>query len=160
MTDFMPAEKPFTGRKAASIIVLFFGVIIAVNGLMLTLAVQSFGGLVVANSYVASQNFNENIAAARAQPIRGWSLDLVTDAQAVTLTVQDRDGAALRDLGITLTLARPTHGRETATLDLIEAAPGIYTAPVALSPGRWIATVTTADGQTRSLPLDHTGAAS
>lgn len=159
-TDFLPAEKRFTGRKAALIVVAFFGVIIAVNATMLTLAVNSFGGLVVGNSYVASQRFNADIATARAQPIRDWTLDLGTDAGGVALAVKDRNGTALHDLGITLTLARPTHGRETVTLDLVERAPGIYSAALDLAPGRWIATVTTANGQTRSITILHNGGAS
>ena len=155
MTDFIPSHRLFTGRKAALIIVAFFGVIIAVNGLMLTLAVSSFGGLVVGNSYVASQNFNADIAAARAQPIRGWTLDLRTDAQTVSLVVRDADGSVLRNLDIVLTLARPTHERDTVTVPMREDLPGRYQGAVVLAPGRWIATVATADGQTRSLSLDH-----
>lgn len=160
MTDFMPAEKPFTGRKATMVIVAFFGVIIAVNGLMLTLAVSTFGGLVVGNSYVASQNFNADIAAARAQPIRGWTLGLTTAPNRVTLVPRDRDGKALSGLSLRLAFARPTHGRETVALALDETTPGLYKGALTLAPGRWIATVETGDGQTRSITLDHVGAAS
>ena len=51
-----PAE--FTGRHMLAIMLAFFGVIIAVNLVMATLASKSWTGLVVKNTYVASQQFN------------------------------------------------------------------------------------------------------
>jgi len=160
MTDFVPQEAPFTGRKMFLIIFAFFGVIIAVNGTMLTMAVKTFGGLVVGNSYVASQQFNEDIAAAKAQPIRGWSLDLSTREDTISLAIHDRDGSALRDLSLSLTIARPTHERDTKTVTLTDAGDGVYESSVTLDPGQWIGTVSTADGQTRSLTFSHRNPAS
>lgn len=157
MSDFIPNDRTFTGRKMFLTILAFFGVIIAVNGLMLTLAVQSFGGLVVGNSYVASQHFNDDIAAARTQPIRGWDLSLSSGTEGnIALVVKDRDGAALGGLALTLEMARPTHERSTMMLDPVEISAGLYTASASLPAGRWIATVRTDDGQTRSLTYTHT----
>jgi nitrogen fixation protein FixH len=53
------AEKEFTGRHMAIITCMFFAVVIAVNILMAYLANRTWSGLVVPNSYVASQQFNE-----------------------------------------------------------------------------------------------------
>ena len=50
---------PFTGRHITIIMVAFFAVVIAVNLLMARYATSTFGGVVVENSYVASQNFNK-----------------------------------------------------------------------------------------------------
>jgi nitrogen fixation protein FixH len=47
-----------TGRKVAAIFVVFFGVIMAVNFTMASFASSTFGGVVVKNSYVASQKYN------------------------------------------------------------------------------------------------------
>jgi len=47
MTDYMPPERRFTGRAMLLSMLMFFGVVIAVNATMLTMAVNSFGGLVV-----------------------------------------------------------------------------------------------------------------
>lgn len=155
MSDFSPQETPFTGRKMLLIIVSFFGVIIAVNGTMLTLAVQTFGGLVVRNSYVASQSFNDDIAAARAQPIAGWSVDAETTESTVTVYFNDKDGKTLRYLDLTFNIARPTHERSTITIPLIEKEPGVYTGNAVLEAGQWLGTIVTADGQTRSLIFSH-----
>lgn len=155
MTDFMPGKTPFTGRRMLAIIVSFFAVIIAVNGTMLGFAVNTFGGLVVGNSYVASQHFNEDVAAARAQPIRGWSLDVTARSETVNLSVRDRDGAVIEGLDLSLHIIRPTHERDAVILPLAEGAAGSYSGRTALGPGRWTGTLSTADGQTRSLTFTH-----
>jgi len=66
------ASKPFTGRHMALILVGFFGVVIVVNMLLATLASTSFTGVVVENSYVASQHFNRWLDEARAEDRLGW----------------------------------------------------------------------------------------
>ena len=50
---------PFTGRHITMILVAFFGVVIAVNLVMAHYASSTFGGVVVENSYVASQEYNQ-----------------------------------------------------------------------------------------------------
>lgn len=64
---------PFTGRHFSVIIVAFFGVVIAVNLVMARAASSTFGGVVVENSYVASQQFNGWLDQARKQKALRWS---------------------------------------------------------------------------------------
>lgn len=64
---------PFTGRHATILVVLFFAVVIAVNVIMARAALQTFGGTVVENSYVASQNFNGWLHEAKREKDLGWS---------------------------------------------------------------------------------------
>ncbi|MGZ8285229.1 MAG: FixH family protein [Allosphingosinicella sp.] len=64
--------RRFTGRHMTAILLAFFGVITAVNFTMATLATRTFGGVVVENSYVASQKYNGWLKAARAQETLGW----------------------------------------------------------------------------------------
>jgi len=68
--------KTFTGRHMFAIMVAFFGIIIAVNFTMARFAVTTFGGIVVENSYVASQEFNGWLDEAKRQRALGW--DAVT----------------------------------------------------------------------------------
>lgn len=72
--------RRFTGWHFTAIIFAFFGVVIAVNMTMAVLAVRTFGGVVVDNSYVASQQYNHWLEAARRQEKLGWhvlpSLDI------------------------------------------------------------------------------------
>ncbi len=51
------ASKEFTGRHMWLLAVSFFGVIISVNIVMAVSAARTWTGLVVENSYVASQEF-------------------------------------------------------------------------------------------------------
>lgn len=67
-----PPRRPFTGRHMTIILVAFFGVVVGVNLLMARFAISGFGGTVVDNSYVASQHYNERLAAGRAARALGW----------------------------------------------------------------------------------------
>ena len=73
--------RRFTGWHMTAIMIAFFGVIITVNMTMAVFATRTFGGKVVENSYVASQQFNEWLAAARAQEKLGWKHELSLDGE-------------------------------------------------------------------------------
>lgn len=62
----------FTGRHMAAILIAFFAVVAGVNLLLARLASSTFGGVVVANSYVASQNYNRWLDAAARERSLGW----------------------------------------------------------------------------------------
>lgn len=64
---------PFTGRHITMIMVAFFGVVIAVNLIMARYATSTFGGVVVKNSYVASQQYNVWLKEAEKEKAMGWS---------------------------------------------------------------------------------------
>ena len=60
-----------TGPKVLAIMLAAFGTVIAVNLTLAWSAVSTFPGLEVKNSYVASQNFNAELAA---QQALGWDV--------------------------------------------------------------------------------------
>jgi nitrogen fixation protein FixH len=64
--------RRFTGRHMAAILVGFFGTVIAVNFTMASYASSTFGGIVVENSYVASQEFNGWLDRAALADELGW----------------------------------------------------------------------------------------
>lgn len=66
---------PFTGRHITAIMVAFFGVVIAVNLVMAHFASSTFGGVVVENSYVASQHYNTWLHEATQEKALGWSAE-------------------------------------------------------------------------------------
>ena len=57
--------RGFTGWHMLAIMLAFFGTIIAVNVTMAWLANSSWSGMLSANTYVASQDFNRNATRAR-----------------------------------------------------------------------------------------------
>ena len=96
--------KRFSGWHATAILVAFFGVVIAVNVTMAMVATRTFGGTVVDNSYVASQNYNAWLAEGRRQKQLGWNVAASLDAERrvlVDLDVADAvvEGVARHPLG-------------------------------------------------------------
>lgn len=71
------SPKGFTGWHMTGTLVAFFAVVIGVNVYMATNAVGTFGGVVVENSYVASQHFNRWLEADKAQAALGWKVAAV-----------------------------------------------------------------------------------
>ncbi|MEO0913737.1 MAG: FixH family protein, partial [Pseudomonadota bacterium] len=71
LKTILGTEK-FTGWHMFAVMVLFFGTIISVNLTLAYFASQSWTGLVVKNSYVASQHFNEDQARLKAQKLLYW----------------------------------------------------------------------------------------
>jgi nitrogen fixation protein FixH len=93
-----------TGRKMTGIFLAFFGVVIAVNMLMATIATRTFGGVVVENSYVASQKYNDWLAQSRRQDQLGWKVvpGVSTDRRVtveVSVAGTKVDGVAKHPLG-------------------------------------------------------------
>lgn len=137
MTQLSPPRR-FTGRHMAAILVAFFAVVIAVNMLMATVAVRSFGGTVVENSYVASQKFNGWLAQARAQQRLGWQEAVSLDsARHIRLSLRNRAGAPVSAESIGAVAQHPLGRAPDIRLDLRERAPGLYLSDRALPPGRW-----------------------
>jgi len=122
-----------TGRKVLIFTVAAFGVVVAVNLTMAVLAVRTFPGLEVANSYVASQTFDDRRAA---QEALGWSLDAAYQGGTLTITVTAKDGGrpAVADLQALVGWATSTE--DDVTPDFTQAG-GTFTAPVELEPGNW-----------------------
>nr|WP_263624869.1 FixH family protein [Novosphingobium huizhouense] len=120
----------------AAIMVAFFGVVIAVNVLMARLATSTFGGVVVENSYVASQHFNTWLDEARAEKALGWKARFErTSRGALRVVLRDAGGRALTGARVGVVAEHPLGLRDDETLTLRETAPGLYEAPLAA--GRW-----------------------
>lgn len=129
-------SRGFTGWHMLATMIAFFGVIVAVNMTMATLATKTFGGLVVKNSYVANQHFNSWLAEAREQRRIGWSVD----AQAVdrrVLVIAGSRTAPLVGAAVTAIATHPLGGMPDVVLRFDEAGPGRYVAATRLPAGRW-----------------------
>ena len=145
-------KKPgeFTGRHMALIMVAFFGVVISVNGYMAWVAVDSWTGLMARNGYVASQDFNADLAVRRKQDSLGFQSILRYRDKAVTFTFQDRSGQPLEGYEITLKVGRPTNEREDRQFLMTESEPGTYRQKLNLAPGQWNADIIAMDKTGRS----------
>jgi nitrogen fixation protein FixH len=134
--------RTFTGWHMAAITISFFAVVIAVNLTLAVFASTSWTGLVVANSYVASQSFNRDAEIARQQQALGWQLNLVVDRSLAKITILDRSGLPMTGLNLRAVLQRPTDEAGDQVLELREAGAGIYSANAAIGSGVWVADIT------------------
>ena len=140
--------RTFTGWHMAAITISFFAVIIAVNLTLAFFASTSWTGLVVANSYVASQNFNRDAEIAREQQALGWQMKLTVNRNLVQISILDRENQAMAGLDIRATLQRPADEAGDQVLKLQDAGAGIYMANATIGGGVWVADIT-AEGSAR-----------
>lgn len=123
--------RRFTGWHFTAIIIAFFGVVIAVNLTMAVFATRTFGGVVVENSYVASQKYNDWLEAAKLQQELAWSIEPALDEQRRVTIAMSIDGAKVSGF------ARHPLGREP-DVPLTFGTTGTQARSVkALPPGRW-----------------------
>lgn len=141
MTSSTQPQKEFTGWHMLALMVAFFGVVVGVNIFMATSAIRTWTGLVVDNSYVASQQFNTKLANANAQAAKGWQGGL--DYQSGTLRFTLVDGAAQPLIAdtVTIDISRPIGVDGDQTLILSRQSDYAYEADVALDPGVWNAAI-------------------
>lgn len=135
----------FTGRHMWFLALGFFGVIIAVNIGMAVVASTSWTGLVVSNSYVASQEFEAKRLAHEAQAAAGWRATLTFSQGMARLIVVDGAGYPVNLGEVTLQINRPVGGHDDQRIALERAPDGGYSAHIDLGTGVWDAVVTALD---------------
>ncbi len=141
--------RRFTGWHMTAIIVGFFAVVVAVNILMATLAVRTFGGTVVDNSYVASQGYNSWLAEAKKQAELGWQADISRTASGHVHVSAELPQDISGEIRVTGTALRPLGDTPELALDFHPDGGGfLSTRP--LPDGRWLIRVTIAgpEGET------------
>lgn len=136
-------QRTFTGWHMTGILVGFFGVVIAVNSLNAYFAGSTFGGEVVENSYVASQEFNGWLDEAKAERALGWS-------EVTTWRPDGRLVVAVRGAPVDVTVAglaqHPLGSVPDRAIAFDRIATGRFLSREALPDGRWHLRLTLAGG--------------
>lgn len=135
MTMTASTKGQLTGRKMTAIFVVFFGVIMAVNFTMAHYASSTFGGVVVENSYVASQHYNKWLGAAAAQEKLGWRATL---ARLPDDRVTVRFSGAPEGLVVNAVARHPLGHAPDQALAFVRAADGAFVSTRPVAPGRWL----------------------
>jgi nitrogen fixation protein FixH len=115
-----------------AILVGFFAVVIAVNVTMARLASSTFGGALAENGYVASQDYNRWIAAARHQDQLGWSATPRVEQGRLVLHVT---GVSFPSADIRL--VHPLGRLKEVQLTMHAVAPDRLVSVEHMPPGRW-----------------------
>lgn len=119
----------------------FFGVIIAVNFYMASLALNTFGGVVVENSYVAGQHYNEWLDKAEAQAKLGWNETISLDADRHVLVQLAKNSSPLSGIAATGEASHPLGRAPSVALDFVTFDTGIVRSQQAVPAGRWQVTL-------------------
>lgn len=136
-------QREFTGRHMALVFVGGFSIVAAVNFYMASLATSGFHGIVVENSYVASQKFNDWLDDAEDMRALGWEADLVRGADGHALI---RAANVPNTAVVSAELRRPLGTREYASLTFAALGDGTYRSVEPVKQGRWTARVTITSG--------------
>jgi len=131
-------QREFTGFHLLLIMVAFFGVVVAVNITLAVFANRTWTGLVVPNTYVASQEFNERTERGRHQLSLGWQPVLRFENGRLSYGLTDKSGSVIPLDRVQVLLHRPVSGLQDTVLVLERQPDGSYATDVALGDGAWI----------------------
>lgn len=134
--------REVTGRTVLIWLLSFFGLVFAVNGLMIKVAASTFGGVEVASSYKAGLKFGKDIAESRAQDALHWQVSghIGRDREAnavLEILAQDKNGVALADLDARARLIHPADSRRDVAIDLHKVAAGSFRGISQAPAGQW-----------------------
>ena len=133
-----------TGRHVLICFVVFFAVVIGVNGILAYYAVTTFDGADVANAYVSGRSYDRELAAAEAQKERGWQVALShrmggEDELNLRMKAMDAAGHSIGGLRVEAQFKRPTLASLDFQTSLPEIETGLYQDSVKLpQKGQWI----------------------
>lgn len=128
----------FTGWHMLGVMFLFFGTIITVNMIMAWNAVSSWSGLVVPNTYVASQQFNGKAEAAKRRAATGIKGSLSVNGEDVRYRIHHPSDANYRPDSVVLNFRRPVGESQNFDLTLSPTSDGDYKAAHSVPAGQWI----------------------
>ncbi len=129
--------KQFTGRHMLFAMLAFFGVIITVNLTMAMFANSTWTGLVVKNSYVASQAYNRELEQAKVQAARGWTGNISYSDGSVVLSLTDKAGQPVLLETLIARIGRPAFEQADHRVAMVHQGNGVYHAEDTLEPGIW-----------------------
>ncbi len=128
----------FTGRHMLFVTSAFFAVVIGVNVTMAWLASSSWSGLVVENTYVASQEFNKKAAAIKALAATGISGSISMSHGVFHYHLKNRDGSPAAADIVVANFKRPVGDHEDFNISLEKAGEGSFTSSRHVPSGDWI----------------------
>src|SRR4051812_30309932 len=121
-------SRPVTGRMVLACLIAFFGVVFAVNAVMIRAATSTFSGVETDTSYQAGLAYARESDAARAQDARAWQVKadvhIIEHKTLILIDVRDAEGRPLTGLEASATLHHPTDARADHPVALSERSPG------------------------------------
>lgn len=138
--------KEFTGRHMLATTAAFFAVVIGVNVTMAFYASSSWSGLVVENTYVASQEFNRKAAEAKEMAASGVVGKLSFLDGAIHYDIRNRDGSPALVDEVAANFKRPVGDHEDFHVAFAKVGEGRFEAARRLTSGDWIVEIVSRRG--------------
>ena len=136
----------FTGWHMTAILVAFFGIVAAVNFTMAAYASSTFGGIVVENSYVASQKYIDWLDEAERQQALDWSVASVwREDRRLQVTATGPGAGAV----LTADARHPLGRMPDRPMTFNRQSDGSFLSREALPEGRWTVRYELIDGEAR-----------
>lgn len=133
--------RRWTGWTVLFALLGFFGVIFAVNGLMVYEALSTLSGVDTDSAYQAGLMYEQAVATAKAQDARHWHVDakLTPSSVGERLDVNARDatGQPLAGMQASIVFERPTDRRLDRTVALVEDTAGRFHGDADVAAGQW-----------------------
>jgi nitrogen fixation protein FixH len=135
------SPRQWTGWTVLMTLLVFFGVIFAVNGIMIYAALSTLTGTDTDSAYQAGLQYEQEVAQAQAQDARHWQIDAKltpsADGERVDLSARDATGRPLAGLDASVTFERPTDRRLDRSVVLVEDGAGRFHGSAELAAGQW-----------------------
>ena len=134
--------RRWTGLTVLLTLLGFFGVVFAVNGVMIFAALSTLTGVDTASAYQTGRMFEHDVAMAHAQDARHWQVDAKVTAAAdgarrVFVVARDASGRPLGDMGLAVTFERPTDRRFDRDVAVTLDSPGNFHGSADIPAGQW-----------------------
>ena len=114
------------------IFVAGMALVLAVNGVMVAIAVGTFTGLAVSDPYKQGLEYNQVLEAQKRQEALGWRLELRRQSQGdLVLQASAADGQPLDGLQLSARLVRPVEPLPAVPVQFVGEGGGVYRAVVA-----------------------------
>jgi nitrogen fixation protein FixH len=135
-------SRELTGRAVLLWLLGFFGVVFAVNAVMVKAATSTFGGVETMSSYKAGLQFRDEEAKAERQDDLHWHIDgtIVRDRSGeavLDFTARDATGAPLAGLKAVARLAHPADERLDHVIELTRTGAGQFHGQAMAQRGQW-----------------------
>jgi nitrogen fixation protein FixH len=134
--------RKLTGKHVLLCLLGFFGVVFAVNGVLVKAAISTFGGVETSSSYKAGLMFEQEVARAGQQDELHWQVvgkiarDKAGEAL-LDISARDAKGTPLTGISAQARLAHPADERLDHVIELDRTNVGLFHGEVQAQPGQW-----------------------
>ncbi len=134
--------RELTGMHVLLCLLGFFGVVFAVNAVLVKAAISTFGGVETSSSYKAGLMFEQEVARAGQQDELRWQVGgniarNKAGEAVLDISARDAQGAPLAGIAAQARLAHPADERLDHVITLDRTNTGLFHGEAQAQPGQW-----------------------